>query len=250
MSPELNFEPLTSQLGISGTSFRLQLGLINGKWAARILKGRDIIDSYVFKDEDITESGAPNQNIIVGYVLRTVTIPNINPYGIMKTTQALVKQALANKDKKKVVAPLEETKKVELEKVDESQLKRPKAQGWVKEEVESSKALSEEEKRALFQAKLKAKKAAEAESAGSKVSTEKKAVAEVKTVKTTRTLPSIPSAESPEVSNLEAEPESQVSASSVSTTVERDLFCPYCGKDLNWKYCPYCGKPLPHAHEK
>ncbi|MHA1273515.1 MAG: hypothetical protein ACTSQS_08780, partial [Promethearchaeota archaeon] len=135
-------------------------------------------------------------------------------------------------------------------KVDESQLKRPKAQGWVKEEVESSKALSEEEKRALFQAKLKAKKAAEAESAGSKVSTEKKAAVEVKTVKTTRTLPSIPSAESPEVSTLEAESETQVSTSSVSTTIERDLFCPYCGKDLNWKYCPYCGKPLPHAHEK
>ena len=89
----LNFEPLTSQLGVPGTSYRLQLGLINGKWASRLLKGKEVIDSYIFKDEDVSDD-IPNQNRIVSWVLMTVAIPNINPHQIMKTTQALVKQAL------------------------------------------------------------------------------------------------------------------------------------------------------------
>ena len=87
------FVPLSSQLGIPGTSYRIQLGLINEKWASRLLKGNNVIDSYVYKDEDIAAGGFPNQNMIVGWVLRTVAIPNINPHQVMKTTQALVKQA-------------------------------------------------------------------------------------------------------------------------------------------------------------
>ncbi|MFW9867274.1 MAG: zinc ribbon domain-containing protein [Candidatus Thorarchaeota archaeon] len=87
------FEPMSSHLGIPGAKYRLQLGLINGKWAYRLLKGNDVIDSYVYKDEDI-HGGFPNLNLIVGWVIRTVANPNINPYLIMKTTQALVKQAL------------------------------------------------------------------------------------------------------------------------------------------------------------
>jgi membrane protease YdiL (CAAX protease family) len=49
------FEPLSSQLGIPGTSYRIQRGLINGKWAVRLLKGNSIIDSYVFRDEKSKE---------------------------------------------------------------------------------------------------------------------------------------------------------------------------------------------------
>ena len=74
------------------------------------------------KDEDISESGIPNQNLIVGWVLRTVAIPNINPHQVMKTTQALVKQAIAKKEQKKIKAPISETKKVELEKVPEKRV--------------------------------------------------------------------------------------------------------------------------------
>ncbi|MBY9020917.1 MAG: GTP-binding protein [Candidatus Lokiarchaeota archaeon] len=48
-----SFIPLSSQLGIPGTSYRIQFGLINGKWASRLLKGKDIIDSYVYKEEDL-----------------------------------------------------------------------------------------------------------------------------------------------------------------------------------------------------
>ncbi|TXT53651.1 MAG: hypothetical protein BAJALOKI2v1_890006 [Promethearchaeota archaeon] len=222
MSTEKGFVPLTSQLGIPGTSYRLQLGLINEKWASRILKGKNVIDSYVYKEEDISKSGVPNQNMIVGYVLRTVAIPNINPHQVMKTTQALVKQAITNKDKKKAVAPVSETKEVELEKVPQSEIKRPKSSGWVKEEdhppVQSEegqkKPKGEEDMREAFKDHVKHKEG-------------------TKTVKTKRELPQIPSGDS----------EGEVTTEKKE---EASHFCPYCGKDLNFKYCPFCGEKLPH----
>ena len=204
---------MSSQLGISGTSYRIQLGLINGKWASRLLKGKNVIDSYVYRDEDLSGSGFPNQNLIVGWVLRTVAIPNINPHQIMKTTQALTKQAITRKEEKKVAAPISEAKEVELEKVPESEIKRPTATGWVKEEGMKSNQELQDEKRQAFQERMKyvkeEKKAQETQQAPP-------------TLKTTRSLPSIPKGEGAEISN----------------------FCPHCGKDLDWKYCPYCGKPL------
>jgi len=212
---EKGFQPLSSQLGISGTSYRIQLGLINGKFATRLLKGKSVIDSYVFKDEDISESGIPNQNLIVGWVLRTVAIPNINPHQVMKTTQALVKQAIEKKEQKKTFAPISETKKVELEKVPESELKRPKVTGWVKEEGMKSIQELEEEKRQAFQERMRIIKEEKRAQAGSTAPS---------SLRTTRELPAIPKGE----------------GGSAST------FCPHCGKDLDWKFCPYCGKPLPH----
>ena len=88
--------PLTRQFGIPGTKYRIQLRLINGKWAFLILKGNTVIDSYVCKQEDVSTSGLPNQNLIVEWVLRTIAIPNINPHQIMKTVQALTKQSIDN----------------------------------------------------------------------------------------------------------------------------------------------------------
>jgi phosphatidate phosphatase PAH1 len=213
---EKGFEPLSSQLGIAGTSYRIQLGLINDKWASRLLKGNSVIDSYIYKDEDV-ESGFPNQNLIVGWVIRTVAIPNINPHQIMKTTQALVKQAIEQKSQKKVKAPLSETQKVELEKVPESELKRPKSTGWVKEEGMKSVQEMEDEKRKAFQERLAAKKEEERMKMQGSTNTS--------TIHTTRQLPSIPKG---------------------GTQGESSKFCPSCGKDLDFKFCPYCGKPLPH----
>ena len=202
---ERGFIPLTSELGVAGTSYRIQLGLINDKWASRLLKGRNVIDSYVYKDED-TAGGFPNQNLIVGWVLRTVAIPNINPHQVMKTTQALVKQAIKKKEERKAMVPISETKDVELEKVPESELKRPQVQGWVK-----SQAFKETV-------------------AGSKAGGESSTSA-APTLKTSRQLPSIPK-------------EGMTERTSTSSTASS--FCPHCGKDLDWKFCPYCGKPLPH----
>ncbi len=51
---EEDFHSVTDELEVPGTSYRCQLGLINGKWASRLLKGRDVIDTYVYKDEDIS----------------------------------------------------------------------------------------------------------------------------------------------------------------------------------------------------
>jgi hypothetical protein len=204
---EKGFEPLSSQLGIAGTSYRIQLGLINGRWASRLLKGNNVIDSYIYKDEDV-QGGYPNQNIIVGWVLRTVAIPNINPHQVMKTTQALVKQAIDKKEQKKVMAPLSETKEIELEKVPESQLKRVQTTGWVKEEGMKSIQELDDEKREAFRERMKYKHEEEEARKG-------------ETIHITRDLPSIPKAGE------------QTSKS-----------CPSCGKDLDFKYCPYCGQKL------
>lgn len=217
---EKGFEPLSSQLGIPGTSYRVQLGLINGKWASRLLKGNNVIDSYIYADED-TQSGIPNQNLIVGWVLRTVAIPNINPHQVMKTTQALVKQAIDKKEQRKVVAPLKETKVVELEKVPESELRRARPPGWVKEEGMKSVQELEEEKREAFKQRMVAKKEEE------RVST-----SDSSTLVTARDLPDIPRGES--------------TTAPKSKSVDDSKFCPHCGGNLDWKYCPYCGKPLPH----
>ncbi|MFW9951792.1 MAG: zinc ribbon domain-containing protein [Candidatus Thorarchaeota archaeon] len=212
---EKGFEPLTSQLGIPGTSYRIQLGLINGKWTSRLLKGQDVIDSYIYKEEDLGDTGFPNQNLIVGWVIRTVAIPNINPHQIMKTVQALVKQALEKKDQRKVAIPLSETKEVELEKVPESAIKRPQTVGWVKEEGTKTVDDLEEEKRQAFKDRMKVIKEEKQHEVTLNINP---------TIKTTRELPIIPKAES-------------------STSSE---FCPHCGKDLGWKFCPYCGGKLPH----
>jgi len=215
---EKGFIPLTGELGISGTSYRIQLGLINEKWASRLLKGRNVIDSYVYKDED-TSGGFPNQNLIVGWVLRTIAIPNINPHQVMKTTQALVKQAIKRKEERKAMVPMSDTKDVQLDKVPENELKRSKVQGWVKtEEIKSQQEL-EEERRQAFKQRVAAKK--EEGQTGSST---------VAPLKTSRQLPSIPK---------------EGVAVEGSTSSKDSVFCPHCGHDLTWKYCPYCGKLLP-----
>ncbi|MFO8017383.1 MAG: hypothetical protein R6U96_02010 [Promethearchaeia archaeon] len=263
---EKGFEPLTSQLGIAGTSYRLQVGLINDQWASRILKGKNVIDSYVYKD---VEGEFPNQNRIVGWVIKTVAIPNINPHQIMKTTSALVKQAKRNKEERKVKAPLSETKDVELEKVPEKELKRPKAQGWVKDKEAPESVKSEEEKRQAFRERMKAKKAkaGEAEEGGEKTEKPPKAEEAEKTptAKTSRELPSIPSGketekpgpkkqpkESKPKTEEEKKPEAKAEEGEKAalTPAGTSVFCPYCGKDLGWNYCPYCGEKLPHAGEE
>jgi len=190
-----------------------------------LLKGNSVIDSHVFKDEDMSAAGFPNQNLIVGWVLRTVAIPNINPHQIMKTTQALTKQAITRKEEKKAAAPISEAKEVKLEVVPESEKKRPAAKGWVKEEGMMSSQDFEEEKRQAFQERMKHIK----EEKGAQGSQQEPA-----TLKTARSLPSIPKGASgdPDPPNR--------------PTTGASTFCPSCGKDIDWKFCPYCGKPLPH----
>jgi len=143
----------------------------------------------------------------------------------MKTTQALTKQAITNKEEKKVAAPISEAKEVELTKVPESEIKRPAATGWVKEEGMKSSQELEDEKRQAFQERMKyikeEKRAEESQQAPS-------------TLKTSRSLPSIPKGADGDPTQPD------------KLTAGASSFCPSCGKDLDWKFCPYCGKPLPH----
>jgi len=144
---------------------------------------------------------------------------------IMKTVHAITKQAITNKEEKKVAAPISEAKKVELEKVPESEIKRPAATGWVKEEGMKSNRELEDEKRQAFQERMKYIKEEKRAQEGQQ---------EPSTLKTARSLPSIPKGASgdPDQPNR--------------PTTGASTFCPSCGKDIDWKFCPYCGKPLPH----
>ena len=95
---EKDFIPFTSQFGIPGTKFRIQFGQINGNWASLLLRDNAVIDSYIYEGEDISASGFPNQNLIAGWVLRTVAIPNINPHEIMKLIQIMTKHSIDDKE--------------------------------------------------------------------------------------------------------------------------------------------------------
>jgi hypothetical protein len=125
----VDFEPFTGQLGIAGSSYRLQIGLINEKWAVRLLKSKIIIEIFICKENFIKDE-TPNQDMIVGWVLRTVIIPNMNSWQIKRTVQNLMKQLEKNKGRRRVIASIKDIKEVELEKVPKSESRKPIIQGW------------------------------------------------------------------------------------------------------------------------
>ena len=200
------------------------------------MKGPDILDSYVYKDSELAEGDFPNQNYIVGWVLRTVMIPNINPHQIMKTAQALIKQAIDKKQEKKEIAPISETKEVELGKVPKGEVKRQISPGWVKEEGEKTHDQLQEEHIKALKERAVAQK------------TEEINADTPSTVKTSRKLPTIPGATSETVASVVQKEETLAQATETKTKEVGSNFCPYCGKDLDFKFCPFCGKPLPHKH--
>ena len=88
-----NFTPLSSQLGIAGTSYRLQMGKIGNSWAARLMKGNDEVASTTLSEL--------NGNLVIGFVIRETAIPNLNPYQISKTVEFIMKEARANEGRMK-----------------------------------------------------------------------------------------------------------------------------------------------------
>lgn len=145
--------------GIPGTPYRIQLELINGKWTFRLLKGNIVIVSHVYEDDHVSgDEIEPIPSLFIGWVIRTIAIPNVNPYQIMKIIQTLVKQAIEQKEQKEVKILLPETHKVGLERVPESMLKKSKPIGWIKEEGMKTVQEMEEEKRIAFQERLATKK--------------------------------------------------------------------------------------------
>ncbi|TFF98685.1 MAG: zinc ribbon domain-containing protein [Promethearchaeota archaeon] len=210
MAEKGKFKPLTNALGVPGTSYKMQLGLIDEKWASRLIKGNKILAEKSY--ELLEDEQYPNTNFLVGFVLQNAAIPNINPRQVMKVTESLLSRAKENYDKLEISAI-------------EAKVKEPVS---TKSPVKAQE-LSEQEKRKKFQEKVKASK--QESSMGTKAK---------------RKLPSIPSAQTPvKTPNLTPK---QTKVPEPSPGEERHgghKFCPYCGKDLDWKYCPYCGKKLP-----
>ena len=146
---ENDFVPLSPQLGVAGSSYRLQMGQVNGYWAIRLAKGNDVLESKVFKDEPNKEM--PNSNKITGWVLSVIAIPNINTFQIQKTVGFVRQKAMeAFEDfkRKKESQGKSESGSVTLDKIpDGAQVKRPQGPGWVKED----KPISEADKQAVVE---------------------------------------------------------------------------------------------------
>lgn len=214
------FIPYTSELGIPGSSYRLSMGVINGKWAVRLAKGDDILDSNVFQDSELDK--IPNADDITRWVLMVLAIPNINPYQIMKSVGFIRQQAKRNYDDKgRVKITKQEVDAVALEKTPEDRILRPSSLGEVKDDGVVDAGASDAMK-------------ASNQSALAAPPPSKK-----------RNLPSIPTAGAPADSSA---PESRPGAGGVYSQLmpqnkeSHATSCGSCGKEI--KTCPHCGKPL------
>jgi hypothetical protein len=142
MSENQDFQPLTPQLGIAGSSYQLQMGKVNGFWAIRLVKGKNVLASKVYKNKEKPDE-LPLGNHLTGWALSVIAIPNINPYQIQKTIGFIRQKAMRSiEDQKnaKKTAGKSESQSVTLDKVPEDvQIKRPQASGWVKEDEQPSK---------------------------------------------------------------------------------------------------------------
>ncbi len=134
-----DFTPLTPQLGIAGSSYQLQMGKVNGFWAIRLVKGKNVLASKVYKENP---DEVPLGNHLTGWALSVIAIPNINPYQIQKTIGFIRQKAMrAIEDQKhaKKTAGKAESRSVTLDKVPYNvKIKRPQASGWVKEDEQPS----------------------------------------------------------------------------------------------------------------
>jgi hypothetical protein len=125
-----DFEPITGQLGISGTSYGIQFGVINGKWAIRLLRGKGVIDCNIFHNE--TDEELPNRERIIAWILNAIPM-NVNSYQVQITVGFLIKQTQNNREKKKVLMSLRDAEEIELKGVPEVELKKSIIHGWVME---------------------------------------------------------------------------------------------------------------------
>jgi hypothetical protein len=147
MSEQSDFVPMSPQLGVAGSSYRLQMGMVNGFWAIRLAKGNDVLESHVFKDEEKGEM--PNANRITGWTLSVLTIPNINTFQIQKTVgfvRQKAMEAFEDHKRKKATQGKAEAQSATLEKVPEDvAVKRIQGPGgWVKDDVPAKTPASEE----------------------------------------------------------------------------------------------------------
>ncbi|MHA1674512.1 MAG: hypothetical protein ACTSYI_12905 [Promethearchaeota archaeon] len=147
MSSKNDFQPYTPQLGIAGSSYQLQMGKVNKFWAVRLVKGRDVLSSKVFKNQSDPEE-IPLSNQITGWILSVLAIPNLNTYQIQKTVGFIRQKAhtiMEEQKAKRESGGKDESREAKLEKIpDDVQVKRPQMQGWVKEETTKTAPVSAE----------------------------------------------------------------------------------------------------------
>lgn len=129
----MEFTPLTSRLGISGTSYGIQLGIINSKWTSILLHGEKRIAVNIYQDR---YENIPEIHQIINWTLNTIPIPNINPRHVSMTVSLLIKQATENKEKKKEIISIEETKNIKLKSVLYTQNFSSFKMGWIKNTIE------------------------------------------------------------------------------------------------------------------
>lgn len=87
-----NLVPMSSQFGLPGVSYQIQLGTVNGKWTLNLLKGRDIIASQTYEGSEF-----PNRNELISWIISSISNPNFDSYHIKKIVETMVDQA--NKSK-------------------------------------------------------------------------------------------------------------------------------------------------------
>jgi hypothetical protein len=80
-----DFVPYSSPMPIPGSSYSAQVGKQQDKWALRLVKGRDVLDTGIFNEL--------NGNQIIAFIIQSLAIPMINPYQISQSVKALIKQA-------------------------------------------------------------------------------------------------------------------------------------------------------------
>ena len=111
----------------------VQLGKVGKIWAVRLAKGNDILNSKIFHEN--TGDDPPNANSIVGWVISTLPIPNLNPYQIAKSVGFIRQESIRrNEDmKRKPAVPMKEVKEAKLTEAP-IEKKPDKSPGWVRED--------------------------------------------------------------------------------------------------------------------
>jgi len=125
-----DFKPFSNIYGISGTSYLIQLGMKHNKWTILLLKAKVVLDYCIFKDVD--DDKLPERDRMVKWILTTIPF-DINPQHVIRTVILLLKEAKKNREMKKDIPSIKDGIKAKetLEKVEESELKRPMNLGGV-----------------------------------------------------------------------------------------------------------------------
>jgi len=89
--PEKGFKLLKREFEISGTNYRIQVGLLNGRYLFNILDDKTLVDSHVFEDRDNDRFGLSRQNSTVGWILRVAHELKIDHHPLAESVVDMMK---------------------------------------------------------------------------------------------------------------------------------------------------------------